>query len=308
MCSKPLRNLCSVAILVLILLAARAGTTLAWSNGSYSTDPTQPKFGTHDWIAQHALEWLPAQEKQFIADNIASYLYGTELPDNANAPDGVGDTTKHHIYFDANATLKDNASAVRAQQEYNYALGAYTAGNLSATAEHLGMVAHYVSDVAVFGHVMGASTPWGAESHHSDYEEYVLTETSTYQSDYASYLAFDGFLEMTSAFNATVTVALDTTFDQGILNCTCMDEHYNWSDPAFDSRVGDSLSVATNAVADVMHTFYAENVLPNLTPSPTSTSTPTIPEIPAPFAVACLGAILVVLVIYRKTKRKRSTL
>ncbi|PIX32007.1 hypothetical protein COZ60_01450, partial [Candidatus Bathyarchaeota archaeon CG_4_8_14_3_um_filter_42_8] len=46
-----------------------------WSNGGYSDDPSNPKYGTHDWIAQHALDWLPFEEKQFIFDNIANYLY-----------------------------------------------------------------------------------------------------------------------------------------------------------------------------------------------------------------------------------------
>lgn len=28
----------------------------AWSNGGYSTDPSNPKYGTHDWIAERALD------------------------------------------------------------------------------------------------------------------------------------------------------------------------------------------------------------------------------------------------------------
>ncbi len=32
-----------------------------WSNGGFSTDSTNPKYGTHDWIAQHALDWLPSK-------------------------------------------------------------------------------------------------------------------------------------------------------------------------------------------------------------------------------------------------------
>ena len=62
-------------------------------------------------------------------------------------------------------------------------------------AEHLGMVAHYVGDMAVFGHVMGASTPWGSETHHSDYEDYVLTRTGAYSAgEFNAYIAFDGNL------------------------------------------------------------------------------------------------------------------
>ena len=40
-----------------------------WSNGGYSADPANPDYGTHDWIAEHALDWLPQEEKQFLLDN-----------------------------------------------------------------------------------------------------------------------------------------------------------------------------------------------------------------------------------------------
>jgi hypothetical protein len=28
----------------------------AWGNGSFSTDPSNPEYGTYDWIAHHALD------------------------------------------------------------------------------------------------------------------------------------------------------------------------------------------------------------------------------------------------------------
>jgi len=65
----------------------------AWSNGGFSSDPSHPKYGTHDWIAQRALDWLPDEEKQFILGNLNLYLYGTELPDKGKALGGIGDTT-----------------------------------------------------------------------------------------------------------------------------------------------------------------------------------------------------------------------
>jgi hypothetical protein len=236
-----------------------------WSNGGYSGNPLHPDYGTHDWIAQHALDFLPAQEKQFYAANLESYLYGTELPDNAQAPDGVGDTSKHHIYFNSNGSLQDDSAAVRAEQEYVNAQNAFGAGNLSAVSEHLGMVAHYISDVSVFGHVMGASTPWGSEKHHSDYEDYVLTKTTSYDSPFNSFLIFDGNLTFVSAQTTAIAVARDTTFDANRgLTCIWMDQNYNWSSPIFTNRVGESLNLATNSVADVLHTFYLETV--NVTP------------------------------------------
>ena len=87
----------------------------AWSNGGYSDDPANPAYGTHDWITQHTLNFLPEHEKQFIDDNLNWYLYGTELSDNPYPDDGIGDTTKHHVYFYANGSLMDDRSAIRSQ-------------------------------------------------------------------------------------------------------------------------------------------------------------------------------------------------
>ena len=57
---------------------------LGWSNGGWLSKPSATRLWTHDWIAQHALDYLPANEKQYITDNLAVYLYGTELPDKAS--------------------------------------------------------------------------------------------------------------------------------------------------------------------------------------------------------------------------------
>jgi hypothetical protein len=192
-------------------------------------------------------------------DNKAVYLYGTELPDNSQAPDGVGDTTKHHVYFYADGSVQDDVAADRAEEEYVKAVAAYNAGNFSGAAKQLGMVTHYISDMAVFGHVMGAATDWGAETHHSDYEYYVLTRTNSYVDDFDSFLVFDGSLSALLAYDAAVRLANDTTFDAGgQYTCVWMDMHYNWSDAAFKNRCGESLNLAVNAVADVLHTFSSE--------------------------------------------------
>ena len=101
-----------VLIVATVFLIAKAS---GWSNGGYSANPANPDYGTHDWIAEHALDWLTVQEKQFILDNKVVYLYGTELPDNGQASDGIGDTSKHHVYFSASGSLQDDSAAVRAR-------------------------------------------------------------------------------------------------------------------------------------------------------------------------------------------------
>ena len=74
---------------------------------------------------------------------------------------------------------------------------------------------HYISDMAVFGHVMGASTSWGAELHHSDYEDYVQNRTNSYTDEFNIFLAFDGILSTRSAYDAALLLAHDSTFDAG---------------------------------------------------------------------------------------------
>jgi hypothetical protein len=72
----------TLVVLSLILAFLLLPQSTAYSNGGYSADPSDPDYGTHDYIAQHALDWLPINEKRYISDNLDDYLYGSELPDN----------------------------------------------------------------------------------------------------------------------------------------------------------------------------------------------------------------------------------
>jgi len=235
-------------------------SSYAWSNGGFSSDASTPKYGTHDWISQHALDWLPSEEKQFILGNLNLYLYGTELPDNGKVPDGIGDTTKHHFYFNSAKAVVDDVGAVRASQVYTQVLNFLKSGHLADGVKYAGAMTHYVADLAVFGHVMGSGTDWGAEKHHSDYEDYVNEQTSTYDSAFNSYLVFDGQLETLSSYDAAKNLAYDTTFDSSGegLTCVWMDRNYDWSNPTFKNRCGQSLNLAVNCLADVLHTLWLE--------------------------------------------------
>ena len=253
--------------ILLTMLSVRVAD--AWSNGGFSSDPSNPEYGTHDWIAQHALDWLPVVEKQYVVNNLAAYLYGTELPDNGVAPDGIGDTINHHVYFDELGTLMDDSSAFRAQWEFERVLSFLDSRDFLNASKTAGIVGHYIVDVAVFGHVMGSNAPWGAEIHHSDYETYVNSKTNSYAAEFNSYLSFDGSLDTISAYNATKDLAYDTTFDvNGDLTCVWMDQNYDWSNPLFKDRAGESLNLAVNYLADVLHTLYAESTLGQVTVFP----------------------------------------
>jgi hypothetical protein len=286
---------------------------LCWSNNGYSDNPAQPKYGTHDWIAQHALDWLPNEEKQYITDNLATYLYGTELPDNSQAADGIGDTSKHHIYFYADGSLQDDAAAQRASEEYQKALNYLKNNDYSDAAKTAGTMSHYIADVAVFGHVMGSKTAWGTEVHHEDYESHVDDNTEAYDSSFNSYLHFDGSLTTTSAYDAAKNIAYDTTFGGSSgLTCVWMDNNYNWNNPTFSGRCGQSLNLAVNAVADVLHTLYqqtASSSTPTQTnsPSPTLSPSPTVPEFPAiQILTVTMLTVMVMTIAYRKSSPKRS--
>jgi len=235
----------------------------AWSNGGFSADPSHPDYGTHDWIAHHALDWLPTSEKSYIVANLASYLYGSELPDNGQASDGIGDTGLHHVYYSSSGALKDDAAAVRASTVFGEVVNYLRFRDSVKAAKYAGIMSHYIVDLAVFGHVMGSDTDWGAEKHHSDYETYVNQRTSSYDAEFNVFLSFDGNLTVISAYNATIYLAYDTTFDlDGDLTCLWMDQNYDWSNPAFKNRCGESLNLAVNLLADVLHTLYVETTAP----------------------------------------------
>ncbi len=271
---------------------------LCWGNGGYSANPAQPDYGTHDWIAQHALDFLPANEKQYINSNLNAYLYGTELPDNGGAVDGIGDTSKHHVYFSAAGVVTDAAAATRASAEYNIALSYLRAGDFFNASKAAGIMTHYIADVAVFGHVMGASTPWGSETHNSDYEDYVgaASRTGTYSGSFNAYLAYDGSLATVSAYDAAVNLAYDTTFGgSNHLTCVWMDQNYDWSNQTFSNRCGQSLNLAVNTVADVLHTLYLE-----AEPSPT----PPVPESPTMMVLSLIMLSAVSLAVtYKRTSK-----
>ena len=106
---------------------------------------------------------------------------------------------------------------------------------------------------------MSAETDWGQETHHDDYENHVNTKTNDYTDEFNTFLVFDGTLGDVSAYKATLTVAYDTTFDiDGDLTCVWMGQNYNWSNPTFKNRCGDSLNLGVNLIADILHTFYQD--------------------------------------------------
>jgi hypothetical protein len=226
----------------------------AWTNGPYTDEGNLPGFGTHDWIALYAAQWLPVSMRWWIEHNLDNYLLGTELPDNGGHPLGKGDVVKHHVYFSSSSTVAEDDAAVRAQEEYDSAQSFLASGNYSFAALHAGLMAHYIADLAVFAHVMNNAT------HHSDYENYADTRTNEYPTDdFSTYLNFDGMFSPTNAYDGAIALANDTTYGgTGGISCVWMEANYNWSDNTFKDRAGESLNLAANKITDVLHKLYSD--------------------------------------------------
>jgi len=285
----------------LFCLAVLAGSLAmaparAWSNGGFSSDSSNPDYGTHDWLAHHALDWLPDDLDFWIRNNLAVYLYGTELPDNANAPlgDGIGDTHLHHVYYRSNEHLQDDSAARRARDACDQALAYLISGDHGNASKWIGVMTHYMSDLAVFGHVMGKPTDWGEEKHHQDYEQWVNEKTNRYDAPFTTLLEFDGKLEQSSAYDGALKLAHDTTFDGAGRGRTAkwMDDNYDPADQIFQERVGESLSLTVNLLADVI---YSMSVAAG------------IPEFRAPTLALSLALLVLIIVVRSGSPKRRMT-
>jgi hypothetical protein len=267
------------ALVAVAYLATAAPNAQAWSNGGYSADQYDPDYGTHDWIADRALE-LQTQDVTFLESTYHTrFLLGTEAPDN---PDYIGDTTNHHVYFYSTGDLQDDVCAVRASTVYNTALGYMADGDFEEAAYDIGVLAHYVADPGVFGHTMGAYTDWGAEVHHSDYED-------EFESMLGSLAEPTGVvLEDLDAYNATLGLGETITFGDGAIQPNVwMDTNYDWSDDTFAASAIESLHASVGAVAAVINHFMIEAA------ASASVPTPEAPEPPTSFTAAVDGTHVV---------------
>lgn len=237
-----------LATAVAVALAAAPGS--AWSNGGYSADLNDPDYGTHDWIADRALDLQTMDVSYLQTTYHTQYLLGTEAPDN---PEFIGDSTNHHVYYYSSGALQDNASAARASQMYDLALARLVAGDFSVAAYYTGAMTHYIADVGVFGHTMGAYTDWGAEVHHSDYESYFESVLDLLNLPSSTPLGYLG------AYDATLGLARNITFGSGgIKPNTWMDENYDWSDGVFAASAMASLHASVAAVAAAINHLMTE--------------------------------------------------
>ena len=101
-----------VPCIFLCLILIPCAQTIAWSNSSYANNSSNYNYnlhyGTHDWIAQRALEMLIEDNYtkwKWLEDRERIFLTGTEAPDNSNLAmilddelvQGYGDFENHHV-------------------------------------------------------------------------------------------------------------------------------------------------------------------------------------------------------------------
>ncbi len=263
----------SLSIIALSLTAALVVTptiAIGWSNGGFSADPDDPDYGTHDWIADNALGLQTKDVSHFRTTYHDSYLIGTEAPDNSQY---IGDFATHHVYYYSDGSLQDDSSAVRSKAMYDLALARLDAGEFRTAAYYMGAMTHYISDIGVFGHTMGAYTDWGSETHHNDYENAFESMLQ------ALHLPSTVSLGYSSAYDATLSLARAITFGDGAIKSNVwMDDHYNWSDSTFVSSAKASLYRAVSAVAAAInHLLTASQPPPPEPPTlpPTAPGPPT---------------------------------
>lgn len=259
----------AAALTAMLLLPS----VLAWGNGlSIFNDPTFANdqifwkkgsmYGTHDYLAQMAMEFLPADEKAWINELVL--FYGTELPDSSGYDESINDRNVQHVYFYANGTVKDDLLAERAMKKYELTISALKSGTNSLASKYAGIIVSYVSDAGLFSRVI--KNPQNGLR----FEGRVLKITNVYPSEefektYGSYIEFDGELEMISPYDAIMRVAkateggkLSTDIDQ--CSAAWMDENYDPESPQFVECAGRDLNNAVNAMADVLHTLYQVGV------------------------------------------------
>ncbi|MFX0077558.1 MAG: hypothetical protein ACFE96_19100, partial [Candidatus Hermodarchaeota archaeon] len=222
-----------ILCIFLCLILIPCAQTLAWSNNHYSNDSANynylTNYGTHDWIAQKALETLIEDDYprwKWLEDRETIFLTATEAPDNTNLQmtldgepvQGYGDFENHHVYFYENGSIKDgeDKAAVRAQSCFDMAEEAMKGNKLDLAAFYFGAMTHYISDCSMYSHVAQNYVPpynVNFDQWHSSVESLVngRTNKSFDREEFFKYLVQG--VEKKNPYNITLEVGWDTYMD-----------------------------------------------------------------------------------------------
>ena len=253
-----------ILLLVAMLFLTIIPSSKAWNNGDGGTGEStfasdvdgynfDYHYGTHDWIADLALETLSNNDTsawQWLRDYETIYYLGTEAPDNSGiditlngtALTGFGDTTYHHIYFNADGSILEDDSAVRAKWCGDHADVALTEGNLQVAAYYLGAMTHYIADMSMFAHVMDNTETINYDDHHSTIEGYVQTRTNEVDNK-GDFFLIDTSVDVISKkpFDAAVDCANLTAGEADYLH----NNHFTGWVQTYSSRSGDTVAHQT---------------------------------------------------------------
>ncbi len=255
-------------IFIFVMMFLLSTNVYAWNNGQKgdaNTDSDHPHcvvipYSTHDWIADHARDSLPKEDRKWLDDNKKLYLLGTEAPDNSNIPDscnspnnGYDDRRQGHSvvintnnqqFFVDRGGKKHDRAAVRALDEYRKACGALIEGRIGDAAYYAGAMAHYVGDIAQYGHVMKN------EKHHGDYEGLVSRRTQNFDHDFFEIILrkYESFVNLDAYETAEKLAVIITNGNSEIKSAIWMSDHYNDRTYKYWSSVNASLNLGVNAV------------------------------------------------------------
>lgn len=258
----------SLAIAVLLINSA-----YAWNNGpsgnTLTDDPSEcadPPYGTHDWIADHALAILPKEEQKWLSQYKSYFLLGTEAPDNSKIPEicgtpntGYGDKGggHHSVRWDIRFKKMTRAgAALRAQDEYVKASKAFNARKFKDAAYYLGAMSHYIADVSSFPHSSDNNT------NHSSYENWVARATTKFESP--RYKVSEAQVVKRTPYDAIESVSMAVAKgNTEILTPEEADSFYEDNKDADELKisVGASLNLAVHETANVLHSFYLNEVV-----------------------------------------------
>ena len=116
-------------------------------------------------------------------------------------------------------------------------------------------MAHYIGDVSQFGHT------YPDEDNHSNYEGWVGRRTTEFDSMFSVYLRESSLVRRVPS-TAVRRISLRTNRGFGtILVAEEMDRLYDEGRPQeFVDSIGESLNLAVNELADVLHRFFLNEV------------------------------------------------
>lgn len=229
----------SLALALVLAVACVPAPAWGWSNG-WGGDG----YGTHDWVLDEALR-LAGDDGAWVDRDTA--LLATDDPDY------VFRDFENHVY---RPSTMGKGAAWAVQENHLALVAAYRAGDLREASYRLGLLSHYVSDVAQPYHTSDKVYGDGADAEtarHLAYESDVDGLTG-YPGENREWVSPRVRRDVTSTVRLTADVAaasrrryltLDAAYSAG-----------GWG-PTAEAITRECLSSAANALADVIRSVAA---------------------------------------------------